>query len=109
MTSSKNVQVLERDADFKGTVLESDLPVLVNFGATWCGPCKELAPIVDEIADSYAGRLKVVTVDIDECPDESWRWGAKSVPTLVVFKGGMKVCQSTGLTTREHIIHMLEL
>ena len=109
MASSINVKVLEKDADFEGVVLQSDVPVLVDFGATWCGPCKALAPIVDKIADEYQGRLKVVAVDIDECTEITKKYGVKSVPTLLVFNGGQKAGQSVGLTSRENIIKILNL
>src|SRR5215203_1282586 len=99
MASSKNVHVIEKDADFEGAVLKSDVPVLVDFGATWCGPCKALAPIVDKIADEFQGRVKVVTVDIDDCTEITKKYGVKSVPTVVVFKGGEKKAQSVGLTS----------
>jgi thioredoxin 1 len=109
MASSKNVNAIDKDADFEAEVIKSNLPVLVDFGATWCGPCKALAPIVDKIADDYQGRVKVVTVDIDDCSEVTKKYGVKSVPTILVFKGGEKVNQSVGLTSRENIIKLLEV
>jgi thioredoxin 1 len=109
MASSKNVKAIDKDADFEAEVIKSNLPVLVDFGATWCGPCKALAPIVDKIADDYQGRVKVVTVDIDDCSEVTKKYGVKSVPTILVFKGGEKVNQSVGLTSRENIIKLLEV
>jgi len=109
MASSKNVKAIEKDGDFEHEVLKSSAPVLVDFGATWCGPCKALAPIVDKIADEYQGKLKVVTVDIDDCPEVTKKFGVKSVPTVLVFKGGQKTGQSVGLTTREKLLELLAL
>ncbi|WP_437931428.1 thioredoxin [Sorangium sp. So ce291] len=109
MASSKNVKAIEQDVDFEGEVLKSPVPVLVDFGATWCGPCKALAPIVDKIADDFQGRLKVVTVDIDDCPEVTKKYGVKSVPTVLAFEGGQKSGQSVGLTTRENLLKMFNL
>ena len=107
MASSKNVHVIEKDADFDGAVLKSDVPVLVEFAATWAGPCKALAPIIGQIADNFQGRVKVVTVDIDDCTETTKKYGAKSVPTVMVFKGGEKKGQIAGLTNREKLIELL--
>ena len=107
MATSKNVTVIEKDSDFEGEVLQSPVKVLADFGATWCGPCRALAPIVDKIADDYQGQVKVVTVDIDNCPETTRKYGVKSVPTLFVFEGGQKVGSTVGLTSRENIIKLL--
>ena len=109
MASGSNVTVLEKDADFDGTVLQSPVQVLVDFGATWCGPCKALDPIVNKIADDFQGRLKVVAVDIDNCPEVTKKYGVKSVPTLLAFGGGEKMGQSVGLTSRENILRMFNM
>jgi thioredoxin 1 len=109
MASSKNVKVIEKDAEFEGEVLKSDRTVLVDFGATWCGPCKALAPIVDKIADENQGTLKVVTIDIDDCPEVTKKYGVKSVPTVLVFKNGEKIGQSVGLTSRDNLLKLVGL
>lgn len=109
MAHSKNVQVIDKDADFDGAVIKSDVPVLVDFGATWCGPCKALAPIVDKIADDFQGKLKVVSVDIDDCTEVTKKYGVKSVPTIVIFNKGEKTGQTVGLTSRENILKLLNL
>jgi thioredoxin 1 len=83
---------------FSQHVLESDVPVLVDFSATWCGPCKLLEPVVHELADTYAGRARVVTVDIDRSPELASSFGVTAVPTLLFFKGGEVVDQAIGLT-----------
>lgn len=106
MAASPNVKELT-DTDFDSEVLKSPVPVLVDFGATWCGPCKALAPIVSKIADDYVGKVKVVTVDIDDAPETAKKYGIKSVPTVVVFQGGQKTGQNVGLTSRENLLKLL--
>ena len=76
------------DTDWTAEVLESDRPVLVDFWAEWCGPCKMVSPIVDEIADENGEKLKVVKLNVDENPDTAREYGIMSIPTLLVFKGG---------------------
>lgn len=109
MASGSYVKVVASDAEFEGEVLKSDVEVLVDFGATWCGPCKALAPIVGKIAEDFQGKVKVVTVDIDDCPEVSKKYGIRSVPTLLVFEGGQKKAQSVGLTSRENILKLLNV
>ena len=84
------------DATFEGEVLKSDTPVLVDFRAEWCAPCRAIAPIVKEIADDNGEKLKVVKVNIDESPQTPGTYGIRSIPTVLVFKDGQVVSQLTG-------------
>jgi thioredoxin 1 len=107
MSGSKNVIALS-DTNFDEEVIKSQAPVLVDFTATWCGPCKQLAPIVDKIADENVGKYKVAKVDIDDCPGVAQRFRIKGVPTVMVFKGGEVKGQHVGVTNKETLIKLLE-
>jgi thioredoxin 1 len=100
--AGKNVHAVN-DLNFDTEVLQSDIPVLVDFSAEWCGPCKVIAPFVDQIAEEYAGRVKVATVDIDESPGTAAKYGIRGVPTLYVFKGGERVAQQVGAAPKHAI------
>ena len=104
---SPNVRVFNQQ-NFDSEVLKSDVPVLVDFTATWCGPCKALAPIVEKLADEFAGKVKVGKLDIDESPEVTAKYGVRSVPTVLVFKGGVKTGSNVGLTTRDKLVKLLE-
>ena len=92
------------DSSFTREVLESSIPVLVDFGGKWCGPCKVLAPIVERIAAENGGRLKVVAVDVDDAPETARRYGVRGVPTVAVFKGGVESGKIVGVTSREKLL-----
>lgn len=105
--AGKNVHTFN-GTNFQSEVLQSDVPVLVDFTATWCGPCKALAPIVEKLADEFAGKAKVGKLDIDESPEIAQKYGIRSVPSVLVFKGGQKTGQHVGLTTRDKLVKLLD-
>jgi thioredoxin 1 len=110
MAASKNVQNFN-ESNFEAEVIKSDVPVLVDFTATWCGPCKALAPIVDKFADEFQGKVKVGKLDIDESPEITAKYGVRSVPTVIIFKGGQKLNQHVGLggMNRDKLVAMTGL
>lgn len=95
------------DGNFDSEVLKSSVPVLVDFTATWCGPCKALAPIVEKVADDFAGKIKVGKLDIDANGEMTRKYGVRSVPTVLVFKNGEKIGQHVGLTSRDNLVKLL--
>lgn len=105
--AGKNVSSVN-DLNFDAEVLKSDIPVLVDFTATWCGPCRAIAPFVDQLADEYVGRVKVAKLDIDEAPGTAQRFGIRGVPTLYVFKKGEVVSRQVGAVDKRRIADMLD-
>lgn len=102
------MSVLTIDSNnFEAEVLNSELPVLVDFWATWCGPCRMMSPVVDEIAQEKAGELKVGKINVDEQPGLASQFGVMSIPTLILFKNGKAVQQSVGLKPKGAILAML--
>jgi thioredoxin 1 len=91
------------DSNFDAEVMKSDVPVLVDFWAPWCGPCRAIAPAVEEISSSYQGKLKVGKLNVDESPQTTMKFGIRSIPTLIVFKGGMAVEQIIGAVPKGEI------
>jgi thioredoxin 1 len=87
--------------DFESEVLKSDLPVLVDFWAEWCGPCRMVGPIVDEISEEFEGKLKVVKVNVDEAQDLAGNYQVMSIPTLLIFKAGELVEQIVGAVSKD--------
>lgn len=96
------------DAGWDEEVLQADGPVLVDFWAAWCPPCRKLSPLVDELAGEYAGRVKVGKLDVDNSPETAARYGITSIPTLLVFREGQVVAQRVGALPREELRLLLD-
>ncbi len=96
------------DDNFSAEVLEADVPVLVDFWATWCGPCRMIAPIVEELSDEYAGKAKVCKLDVDAAQKTAAEFGIRSIPTLLIFKGGKVADQLIGAIPKQQITEKLE-
>lgn len=95
-------------ANFEKEVLLSDVPVLVDFWAPWCPPCRQIAPSLDVLAAEYAGKAKIVKVDVDDEPDVASRYGVSGIPALLLFKGGQQVGQLTGAHPKANIAKLID-
>ncbi len=96
------------DSTFEKEVLKSETPVLVDFWAPWCGPCRILAPVVEDIANSYSGLLKVGKLNVDDNQDTTMAYGIRSIPTLIIFKGGKALDQIIGAVPKSEIERMVK-
>lgn len=102
-----NVRELN-DAAFDQEVLRSDMPVLVDFWAPWCGPCKQIAPLVEQLASEYDGKLKVFKMNVDDNPQTSLRYGIRGIPNLIFFKGGTVTDQIIGVVQKSKLIEAVD-
>ncbi len=96
------------DSNFNDEVLNADKPVLVDFWAEWCGPCRMVGPVVEELAGDYEGKVKVGKVDVDSNPQVSMQYGIRSIPSLLIFKGGEVVDQIVGAVPKAHLQKQLD-
>ena len=103
MSTSSDSIIHASDSSFDMDVLKSDLPVLVDFWAEWCGPCKMIAPVLSHLAVEYAGRLKVVKVDVDSNPETATRYRIRGIPTLIFFKAGEQTDMKVGAVNRQEL------
>ncbi len=96
------------DAEFEQEILKADIPAMVDFWAAWCGPCRAIAPVVEELARDYAGKVKVVKMNVDENAKTPAKYGIRAIPTLIIFKGGQVVEQITGAVSKSLIENALK-
>ncbi|MDD3845272.1 MAG: thioredoxin [Syntrophorhabdaceae bacterium] len=104
MNSAKAVT----DGEFKAEVLDSSIPVLVDFWATWCGPCQVMGPVIDALAAEYEGRVKVLKLNVDENPQTAAQFGVRGIPTLIIFKGGTESERIVGAQPRGNVDNALK-
>ncbi|NGP52664.1 thioredoxin TrxA [Thioalkalivibrio sp. XN8] len=100
--------VYTSDASFENDVLKADVPVLLDFWAEWCGPCKMIAPILEEVATEYAGRVRVAKINIDENPHTPPKFGIRGIPTLMLFKNGSVEAQKVGALSKRQLAEFLD-
>ena len=96
------------DSNFDSEVLKSDKPVMIDFWAPWCGPCKAIAPSIDELANEYDGKVKFVKVNVDDNPQTAARYGVRGIPNLLIIKGGQVKDQIVGAVPKGHLVRALD-
>ena len=96
------------DSSFESDVLQSDVPALVDFWAAWCGPCKMIAPLLDELSTEYAGRVKICKVDVDASPETAAKFNVRGIPTLLVFKNGTVEATKVGALSKAQLVEFVD-
>src|SRR5215467_5495938 len=107
MAENPNVQTVS-DASFEADILKSDKPVLVDFWAPWCGPCRSVAPIVDDLATQYAGKIKVAKINVDESTEVAMRYQITSIPTFILFKNGEVADRALGALPKSEFVKLID-
>ncbi len=102
------MSIVVNDSNFEEEVINSQIPVIVDFWAEWCAPCRLIAPLVDDIGNEYAGKVKVCKLDVDSNPQTSMKYGIRSIPTLLIFKHGQAVETIIGAVPKEMILGKLQ-
>ena len=100
--------VVLTSGNFEKEVYESQVPVLVDFYADWCGPCKAMGPVVEALAEEYAGKIKVGKINVDNNQDIAMKYGVMSIPTFIIFKGSQALSKTVGMQTKREMVNMIE-
>lgn len=107
MSENKDLYIVS-DADFEAQILKSEIPALVDFWAAWCGPCRQVGPVVEELATEYRGKIKVAKLNVDDNKETPGKYGIRGIPTLMLFKGGQVIDQIVGAVPKSKIKELLD-